>query len=70
MEATFSKKEPIRILRRRQLEARLAIGRSTIYDWLRSDPTFPRPVKIGCRAVGWVESEINDWLARRMAARG
>jgi prophage regulatory protein len=70
MDTMLSKKEPIRILRRRQLEARLAIGRSTIYDWLRSDPTFPRPVKIGARAVGWVESEINAWLAGRMAERG
>jgi prophage regulatory protein len=70
MEATLSKKEPIRILRRRQLEARLGIGRSTVYDWLRSDPSFPRPVRIGARAVGWIESEINAWLAERMAARG
>jgi prophage regulatory protein len=70
MEATLSKKEPIRILRRRQVEARLAIGRSTIYDLMRYDQEFPRPVRIGARAVGWVESEINDWLAQRMAARG
>jgi prophage regulatory protein len=70
MDTTISKKEPIRILRRRQLEARLGVGRSTVYDWLRSDPTFPRPVRIGARAVGWVESEINGWLAARMAERG
>jgi prophage regulatory protein len=26
------------------------------------DPTFPKPVSIGVKAVGWIESEIDDWL--------
>ena len=30
---------------------------------------FPRPVKIGPRAVAWVESEIDDWLRQRIADR-
>ena len=27
----------------------------------RYDPTFPKPVKIGSKAVAWVESEIDAW---------
>ena len=29
--------------------------------------TFPKPVKIGVRAVGWVESEVEAYLAARVA---
>ena len=35
----------------------------------RYDPTFPKPVKIGSKAVAWVESEIDAWQKARMAAR-
>ncbi len=49
------------ILRRKQVEARTGLSRSTIYARV-ADGTFPRPVNIGPRAVGWVESEVTDWL--------
>jgi prophage regulatory protein len=43
------------------------LSRSTIY--LRvSQGTFPRPVSLGGRAVGWLEDEIQSWLAERIAA--
>ena len=40
-------------------------SRSAIY----ADPIFPRPVKIGERAVAWVEDEIRDWVDTQIAAR-
>ncbi len=40
-------------------------SRSSIY----ADPAFPRPVKIGDRAVAWVEDEIRDWVSTRIQAR-
>jgi prophage regulatory protein len=49
------------ILRRKQVEARTGLSRSTIYQRV-ADGTFPKPVNIGVRAVGWVESEVTDWL--------
>lgn len=62
------------ILRRKQVEARTGLSRSTIYAKLRGnpkrpsdfDPTFPKPVAIGVRAVGWVEAEIEAWLAAQV----
>jgi len=27
---------------------------------------FPRRIKIGARAVGWIEAEIQSWLADRI----
>ena len=58
------------IIRRKQVEARTGLSRSTIYAKLRHnpkrpgdyDPTFPKPVSVGAKAVGWVESELDAWL--------
>lgn len=49
------------IIRRKQVEARTGLSRSTIYMKMASG-TFPKPVSLGPRAVGWVESEVTDWL--------
>jgi prophage regulatory protein len=51
-------------------ETRHAVGgvcRTTIYDWVKAG-RFPRPVKIGPRAIGWRESDIAEWLASREVA--
>lgn len=56
------------ILRRREVEARTGLGCSTIYDAIKAG-TFPAPIQLGPKSVGWVESEINAWLAARVAAR-
>lgn len=53
--------QALAILRRKQVEARTGLSRSTIYARV-GNGTFPKPVNIGPRAVGWVESEITDWL--------
>ena len=53
-----------RILRRPEVEARVGIGRSTIYAWI-ANGDFPPPVKLGERLVGWRESDVKDWLASR-----
>ena len=50
------------ILRLPAVKTRTGLSRSTIY--LRvSEGTFPRPVSLGARAVGWLESEIEAWLS-------
>lgn len=40
------------------------VGRSTLYDWMDRGE-FPRPVKLGARAVAWRESDILEWLESR-----
>jgi prophage regulatory protein len=56
------------ILRLPAVKTRTGLSRSTIY--LRvSQGTFPKPVSLGGRAVGWVEEEIQCWLTERIAAR-
>ena len=60
--------DALAILRRRQVEARTGLSRSSIYQFV-SDGTFPRPVNLGPRSVGWLSHEIDAWLAARVAAR-
>lgn len=53
------------ILRLPAVKTRTGLSRSTIY--LRvSQGTFPEPVSLGARAVGWVEAEIQEWLQRQI----
>jgi prophage regulatory protein len=56
--------EPV-ILRRPQVEQRTGLSRSTLYQY-SMDGNFPKPVRLGLRAVGWLESDISDWIAARV----
>ena len=56
------------ILRRRQVERRTGLPRSSIY-LLMAAGKFPKPVKLGPRAVGWVECEVEHWLVARIKDR-
>ncbi|MBL8641544.1 MAG: AlpA family transcriptional regulator [Alphaproteobacteria bacterium] len=37
------------------------LPRSTIYAYIEQR-RFPAPIKISLRSVGWLESEINEWI--------
>ena len=56
-----------RILRRPVIEEITGLARSTIYAAI-ADGTFPKPIHLGPRAVGWLETDIDQWLAERVAA--
>ncbi|MCQ1820681.1 helix-turn-helix transcriptional regulator [Escherichia coli] len=43
-------------------------SRARIYDDIKSD-AFPKPIKIGPRAVAWIEEEIIDWIEERKQQR-
>lgn len=53
------------ILRRKQVQARTGLSRSTIYLYMKAG-LFPKPVALGPRAVGWIEAEVNEWIAARV----
>ena len=57
-----------RLLRRPEVEARVGLRVSAIYEKM-SKGLFPRPVKLGERAVGWPETEIDAWVEERLAER-
>ena len=56
------------ILRRKQVEHRTGLSRSTIYLFI-DEGTFPRPVQLGERSVGWLEHEIDEWILSRIEKR-
>ena len=56
------------LLRLPQVIAQTACARSTIYDAIRAG-TFPRPVPLGGRTVAWSSTEVQQWIADRIAAR-
>ncbi|WP_455425478.1 AlpA family phage regulatory protein [Dryocola sp. LX212] len=65
--------QTVKILRMRAVAAKLGIARSTIYDWLnakspRHDPAFPKPYPLGKQSVGWLESELDEWILHRKPA--
>lgn len=46
-----------------------AQSKSAIYEKI-SGGKFPTPVRLGERAVAWVEDEVNAWVNARMEERG
>ena len=54
----------MRIIRRTDVQKMTGLSRSTIYKWM-DEGLFPKPVKLGPRAVGWVEDHIDAWINDR-----
>ncbi|WP_290689367.1 MULTISPECIES: helix-turn-helix transcriptional regulator [unclassified Haematobacter] len=51
-----------------QLSVRYGVHRTTPWRWVKSDPTFPQPVKLSPQCSRWKLSEIEAWEARRAGA--
>jgi prophage regulatory protein len=58
------------ILRLPDVEARCAVNRRTLYYWIERG-MFPRPINLGPRTVGWLDSDIEAWINEKaQASRG
>ncbi|MEX2950106.1 helix-turn-helix transcriptional regulator [Serratia fonticola] len=60
----------MKILRLPAVVKKIGIARATIYDWVnpkspRYDSTFPRQIPLGKKSVGWLESDLEQWLSDR-----
>lgn len=55
------------LIRRPEVERLTALSRSRIYDLMRQG-AFPKPVALGSMSVAWLEVEIHEWIAARIAA--
>ncbi|MFX0546503.1 helix-turn-helix transcriptional regulator [Roseovarius sp. S1116L3] len=53
-----------KVYRRPDVEGITGLSRSTLYAMM-AEGTFPKPVKLGKRAVGWREADITAWLESR-----
>ena len=56
---------PTRIIRLPQVKQRPALSRSSVYAKI-SRGEFPSSVNLGARAVGWLESDIDEWISDRV----
>ncbi len=62
---TTAVRSPQVILRRTQVQARTGISRSGIYQKMVAGE-FPKSISLGPRAVGWLESSIDEWIQGRI----
>ncbi|ECA0044124.1 MULTISPECIES: helix-turn-helix transcriptional regulator [Enterobacteriaceae] len=51
----------IRLLRLPEVMNKTGYGKAWIYR-LINEGLFPQPVKIGVRAIAFIESEIDEWI--------
>lgn len=68
MEQTIEAPRPLRVLRLQEVESRTGLRRSAIYRHA-GQGTFPKPIRLGGKAAGWIESEIDAWISGHIAAR-
>jgi len=54
-----------KILRLPDVLQRCGLSRSSLYA-LMTEGQFPKSVKISMRSVGWVESDLDDWVQNRI----
>lgn len=57
-----------RILRLPDLLHKTGFSRTTAYRMIKEEG-FPKPIALGGRSVGWIESEIDGWIEERMQQR-
>lgn len=55
------------ILRLRQVQLRIGLSRSTIYSMIKNGK-FKAPIKLGPRAIGWLESDVEEFIIQRINA--
>lgn len=54
------------LIRLPEVQRRTGYSKAWIYHML-SERRFPSPVKIGSRAIAFIESEIDEWINQRIA---
>ena len=55
------------ILRLPQVKTQTGLSRSSIYQRI-AEGTFPRQINLGGRAVGWLASDIDNYIKKCLAA--
>lgn len=64
----FDKRNVERVIRLKEVIVRTGLSRSTIYLHIKSG-LFPKPISLGVRSVGWLESEIDAWIYGKIGNR-
>ena len=75
---THSSKTKPRLIRLPEVLSRTGYGRTSIYRKM-DEGTFPKNLKLGgpikdptqfdCRAIAWIEDEVDQWVESRIEER-
>ncbi|WP_163336013.1 AlpA family transcriptional regulator [Desulfopila sp. IMCC35008] len=60
--------ENYRIIRLPEVTRVTGICKTNIYELIKKNK-FPKQINLGARSVGWVESEVKEWIQQRIADR-
>jgi prophage regulatory protein len=58
----------MRVLRLAEVQAKTGLKHSALYQRIAAG-TFPKPIPLGAKARGFVESEVDDWIQTQIAKR-
>ena len=58
----------MKLIKLQEVIAITCLTKATIYRMI-ADGTFPKQVSIGERAVAWVDSEVQDWILKKITLR-
>lgn len=61
----------MKILRVDDVADRIGGSRALVWRKAKLEPDFPQPVKVSAGITGWIESEVDAYIRRKVAeARG
>jgi len=74
MQEVSSSNTALRVKKTQEVLEMTSLARATHFAKLNKnskgyDPTYPKPLQLGARSVGYVEREVIDWIQARMEAR-
>jgi prophage regulatory protein len=58
----------VRIIRLKEVIYSTGLARSTLYKYI-GEGTFPKSVSLGDRSVGWIDTEVQEWILARIEDR-
>jgi prophage regulatory protein len=56
----------MKLIRVQEVAAKCGISIATVWRKAGTDPTFPQPVRLSANVTGWVEGEVDAYLAQRI----
>jgi prophage regulatory protein len=60
--------ESMRVIRRSKIHQKTGLSITQIWR-LEKAGLFPKKIKLGANSVGWLESEVDAWIAARVKER-
>ena len=59
----------MRLIRIKEVRHLTGLSTASVYRKVKANE-FPQSISLGARTVGWVESEVLEWVESRIAGRG